>query len=253
MLSSTLAPLFCLSSIDDYLQRTLAAQSATVRCRRHRLQFTEARPECVSGVVYMGGGGKPTGKLANHELPSLVIRGSRDPFTPEKVPPTSHTRTVKPDPKGRHRDMCSLVTFNPQGNKVGLCTVSYHHTARVVSLGRGMHGMGVVDGCMVIDMNYLMYHCRAMRFSSPLMFRAERAYVSIGSVWIKPVAPPSLRCAARLRSGKAGYEEGGGQVAQGRRNLRSGRREQQGLRVLQPPAPRLGGARGIIKSRTNVA
>lgn len=39
----------------------------------------------MNGVVYMGGGGKPTGKLANHELPSLVIRGSRDPFTPEKV------------------------------------------------------------------------------------------------------------------------------------------------------------------------
>lgn len=46
--------------------------------------FTEARPECVNGVVYMGGGGKPTGKLANHGLPSLVIRGSRDPFTAEK-------------------------------------------------------------------------------------------------------------------------------------------------------------------------
>eukprot|EP00752_Nemacystus_decipiens_P016500 g14749.t2 len=46
--------------------------------------FTEARPEYVNGVVYIGGGGKPTGKLATHELPSLIIRGSRDPFTPEK-------------------------------------------------------------------------------------------------------------------------------------------------------------------------
>jgi len=38
----------------------------------------------VSGVVYMGSV-KPTGKLSKLDVPSLVIRGSRDPFTPEKV------------------------------------------------------------------------------------------------------------------------------------------------------------------------
>ncbi|CAN0090721.1 unnamed protein product [Scytosiphon promiscuus] len=45
--------------------------------------FTEARPECVNGVVFMASS-RPTGKLAKLNLPSLVIRGSRDPFTLEK-------------------------------------------------------------------------------------------------------------------------------------------------------------------------
>lgn len=57
----------------------------------HRLivQFTEARPEFVNGVVYIAGGCRNTGKLAKVDLPALVIRGSRDPFTPEKVTPTT--------------------------------------------------------------------------------------------------------------------------------------------------------------------
>ncbi|CAM9173446.1 unnamed protein product [Hapterophycus canaliculatus] len=45
--------------------------------------FTEARPECVNGVVYMATS-RPTGKLSKLDLPSLLIRGSRDPFTLEK-------------------------------------------------------------------------------------------------------------------------------------------------------------------------
>ncbi|CAM9661813.1 unnamed protein product [Laminaria digitata] len=46
--------------------------------------FTEARPECVSGVVFMGSSSGIAGKLENFDLPCLVIRGSRDAFTPEK-------------------------------------------------------------------------------------------------------------------------------------------------------------------------
>lgn len=58
-----------------------------LRCRRRcRLaQFTQARPECVNGVVFMGGGYRTGGKLAKMDLPALLIRGSRDPFTPEEV------------------------------------------------------------------------------------------------------------------------------------------------------------------------
>ena len=47
--------------------------------------------------------------------------------------------------------------------------------------------------------------------------------------------------------GKAGYAEGDGQIAQGRRNLRRGGGQQQGLCIIQPPASRLGGARGLEK------
>lgn len=48
-------------------------------------QFTAARPECVDGVVFMGGGAKMKGNLAKLDIPSLLIRGSRDPLTPERV------------------------------------------------------------------------------------------------------------------------------------------------------------------------
>ena len=49
------------------------------------VQFTQARPECVSGVVFIGSSSGVAGKLENFDLPCLVIRGSRDPCTPEKV------------------------------------------------------------------------------------------------------------------------------------------------------------------------
>lgn len=39
----------------------------------------------MDGVVYMAGGCRSTGKLAKLDLPALMIRGSRDPFTPEEV------------------------------------------------------------------------------------------------------------------------------------------------------------------------
>ncbi|CAM9961673.1 unnamed protein product [Ectocarpus fasciculatus] len=71
--------------------------------------FTEARPECVNGVVYMGGGGKPTGKIANLDLPSLVIRGSRDPFTPEK----DMQKAVDKWPKGT--ETCIVEGGNHRG------------------------------------------------------------------------------------------------------------------------------------------
>lgn len=43
----------------------------------------------MNGVVYIAGGCRNTGKLAKADLPALVIRGSRDPFIPEKVTPTT--------------------------------------------------------------------------------------------------------------------------------------------------------------------
>lgn len=50
-----------------------------------RLQFTTGKPECVHGVVFMGSGNRTGGRLATIDVPALVIRGSRDPFTLEEV------------------------------------------------------------------------------------------------------------------------------------------------------------------------
>lgn len=46
-------------------------------------QFTNARPDCVDGVVYMGA---PNGGLeANLKIPMLFIFASRDSFTQDAV------------------------------------------------------------------------------------------------------------------------------------------------------------------------